>query len=159
MQLLHLITTINNINVAFSNCLQMRYNFTIFINLVDLLVGKVTMSTNSTRINFPEVSEQAPFKHQISCSVYQYGSTTFALSLVALLIGLITIFVWFVSNDHPATLATTSNAQVFRREKHKKVIQLLINFYILANSFTCTVFAVSFIGHKKALGSSFLRQY
>ncbi len=50
--------TISNINIVFSNCLQMRYIFAVFFT-DDVLV---TISGSLKKINFPKISEQAPLK-------------------------------------------------------------------------------------------------
>ena len=52
--------TISNINMAFSNCLEMRYIFAIFFTMDDVMVGKVTISVKLKKIHFPKISEQAP---------------------------------------------------------------------------------------------------
>ncbi len=48
--------TISNINIVFSNCLQMRYIFT----MDDILVGKVAISASLKKIHFPKISDQVP---------------------------------------------------------------------------------------------------
>ena len=46
--------TINNKNIIFSNCLQIRYIFAIFVTFDDILVGKIstTLNQNSFSDNF-----------------------------------------------------------------------------------------------------------
>ncbi len=83
--------TISNINIVFSNCLQIRYIFAIFSPWMIILVGKVAISASLKKIHFPKISDQAPlrishFTHVLSFQIDKLGAchTVFIMSLSGL---------------------------------------------------------------------------
>ena len=58
--------TISNINIVFSNCLQMRYILFLYLELSSpwmiISVRKVTISASLRKIHFPNILEQAPLR-------------------------------------------------------------------------------------------------
>ncbi len=74
--------TISNINIVFSNCLQMRCIFAIFFTMDDILVGKVAISASLKKIHFPKISDQAPLMY-IRCN-FRLSLTIWHINLMGI---------------------------------------------------------------------------